>query len=243
MKAVLIDDEKHCIITLTKMLEWHCPNVEVVATFTNPELALEELPSLKLDILFLDIAMPEMSGFDFLDKSPHDQFQTIFTTAYDEYAIEAFKVHAIAYLLKPIDEEDLKQAITYAEKNQSKEQSDQIQKLLEKFSNKSTFQKIAIPTSEGLEFIKLNEIIRCQADSNYSIIYLTSGKKKVVSKNLKVLEGMLDESIFFRSHHSHIVNINFISKYLKGKDGQLILEDRSVIPVSRNRKEQFNSLL
>ncbi|MFT4779864.1 MAG: two-component system LytT family response regulator [Flavobacteriales bacterium] len=239
MKAVIVDDEKHCSATLKYEIERSIPELEVVEIFQNPLEALKALPTMELDLLFLDIEMPHLNGFELLQKLGKIEFGVIFTTAYDEFALRAFKHSAVDYLLKPVSSEDVKQAVDkYKEAGMGSVSEMQLQILFNRLEGKG-FTKIALPSSEGLDFVSPESIMHCESQSNYTKVFFKERKRILVSRTLKEIEEMLDGNGFFRVHHSHIVNLNYISKYVKGSGGYLVMDDGTQIPVSRSRKESL----
>jgi len=241
LKAIIVDDEKHCRISLAKMLEWYCPSVELMQSCDGVDAATEAILKRNPDVVFLDVEMPAKNGFDLLKNFETINFDIIFTTAYDEFAFDAFKVNAIDYLLKPIEKTELKSAV---EKITTKKKLDFNQAaLLEMYemmrANKQ-YNRVAIPTSAGVEFVDPNSIIRCQAEGNYSKIFILEGQEIFISKTLKQLESIINVEYFIRPHASHYVNMNFVKKYHKGVGGQLELDDGTRIPVSRHRKDGLN---
>ena len=206
LSALLVDDEAHCLETLQWQLSTYCPQVEVTGSFTSSREALSQIPELNPDILFMDIEMPYLNAFDLLNLLPKKQFHLIFTTAYNEYALKAFHFSALDYLLKPINKEELISAVRKAwERNTAPPAYHQMEILIQQLNNKQHLdQKISLPTQEGLEFVPVKDIIRCQSDSNYSHIYLLSGKKLMVSRTLKLLEETLEHHSFMRVHYSHL---------------------------------------
>ena len=237
IKAIIIDDEMRSITSLIYELE-NFKHVEVIAKTTNPVEGKELIAKLKPDLVFLDIEMPILNGFDLIKQIDNVDFDVIFTTAYDKFAVKAFEVSAIDYLLKPVDENDLERALF---KVKTKTDYTEFQKKMEfLFKNLKTddpcFEHIVIPTLDGLEFIEVKEIVRCESDSNYTSIYMKSKEKYFVAKTLKNIENLLDSRRFYRVHHSHLVNISFIKKYIKGKDGTLVLKNGDLVPVSRSKK-------
>ncbi|HFA49080.1 MAG TPA: response regulator transcription factor [Bacteroidetes bacterium] len=239
LKAVIIDDEADSIEALQWELEYYSEEVEVIATFSSPEAALATLPNLSVDMVFLDIEMPVLNGFDLLQRLEKIDFEVVFTTAYDEFAIKAIKVNALDYLLKPVDETELRKVLRKAREQQSgsdtQRQLEQLFTYLQK--QRPGFPSIALPTMEGLEFVEADEILRCQSNSNYTYIYLTNNESFLVSRTLKEVEGLLAGHHFCRVHHSHVVNLKYVRRYLKGKGGELIMKDGTTVPVSRSRKE------
>lgn len=240
-KAIIIDDEQHCIDTLSWQLEKYCPEIELQQSFSASLKGLEYLNSNSVDVVFLDIEMPELNGFDLLKAVNQVNFQVIFTTAYDEFALKAFKASAVDYLLKPIDKSDLQAAVQKL--NKAGDSSAYLQQIETLFTNLNNQQqgngKIALPTLEGLHFVNSSEILYCTSDSNYTNIFLQDGQKLLVSKTLKEIEAMLGGFGFLRIHHSHMINLNKISKYLKGDGGYVVMDDGKSLSVSRARKEAF----
>jgi two-component system, LytTR family, response regulator len=238
IKTILIDDEMHCLKTLDILLKEYCPNVQVMQKCDSARAGIEAIKMLKPDLVFLDIEMPHMNGFEMLKHVPEISFALIFTTGYDQYAIKAFRFSALDYLLKPIDHQELKIAIEKVSRHLQHPLPQQLEILLQKVHAQSaTINKIALPTMEGLEMIPVDTIISCESDRNYTIVLLKNKQKIVVSKILKEIEEMLIDFSFLRVHHSYIVNLNEISKYIKGEGGYLLMSDGSSIDVSRSRKE------
>lgn len=239
IKAVIIDDEPKAIKGLSWELDNFNEEVEVVATFTEPEKALTYLNKTKIDCLFLDIEMPTMDGFQFLEKINHQNFAVIITTAYNEYAIKALKKEAIDYLLKPIDSDDLKEALEKVKKYKAKDFSPKkFEDMLLQFNNKHNTKKITINTDGKLVFLNPSDIYYIASDGNYCTLYLSENKKIVVTKKLKDLNDLLPQDHFFRIHNSYIINLGKIKEFLKS-DGYVILDNNSKIPVSRQRKSEF----
>ena len=239
LKAVLLDDEAHCLETLQWQLGQYCPNVEVIRSFTSSWEALSEIPDLKPDVVFMDIEMPHLNAFDLLQALPRMQFHLIFTTAYNEYALKAFHFSALDYLMKPISKDELVNAVKKAwERNTQFPAYQQMEILIQQMGRKQhKEQKITLPTLEGLEFVPVSEIVHCQSDSNYSNIFLLSGKKLMVSRTLKFLEETLQDHAFLRVHHSHLVNLQHIERYIRGDGGILVMADGAEVTVARSRKE------
>lgn len=235
LKAVIIDDESKAIQSLSWELSNFPEEIEVIASFTDPEKALFYMIDAEIDCLFLDIEMPTMDGFQFLEKLEKKDFCVIITTAYNEYAIKALKNDAIDYLLKPIDTDDLGETIAKIKKNNSTATtSERFEEILLKFNQK----KITINTDGKLVFLESKEILFVASDGNYCTIYLENNKKLVVTKKLKEIGTLLPEEHFFRIHNSYIINLHKIKEFLK-TDGYVILENNHKIPVSRQRKTEF----
>lgn len=239
IKAVIIDDEPKAIQGLSWELSNFSDDIEIIATFTEPEKALYYIKSTDLDCLFLDVEMPTMDGFQFIEKLENKDFAIVITTAYNEYAIKAFKKEAIDYLLKPIDTDDLSETIAKIKKYNSRSiNNDKFEKILLNFNEKLNHKKITINTDGKLIFLEPNDILYAESDGNYTTLFLQNNKKIVLTKKLKEVGVLLPDSSFFRIHNSYIVNLNKIKEFLK-TDGYVILENNVRIPVSRQRKSDF----
>ncbi len=239
LKAVIIDDEPKAIQSLSWELSNFENDIEIIATFTEPEKALPYLKTAEIDCLFLDIEMPTMDGFQFLQKLEKKDFAVIITTAYNEYALKALKNNAIDYLLKPIDTDDLKEAVLKIKTYNSKvNSSEKFEEILLNFNQKFNQRKITINTDGKLVFLEPNEILFVASDGNYCTLHLKNNKKIVITKKLKDVNILLPEEHFFRIHNSYIVNLHKIKEFLK-TDGYVILENNHKIPVSRQRKSSF----
>jgi two-component system LytT family response regulator len=241
IKVVLLDDEVHCTESLEIILQSLNTEVQVIAKFNDPELALEFIKFNKFDILFLDIEMPRMNGFEFLSSFSKINFDVIFTTAYNQYAVKAFKFSAINYLLKPIDEAELAECLQAWEIKVLKQMpQNQLEFLLETIQNgQKTSNKLALPTTYGLEFIEIKEIVRCQSDSNYTNIYLSNGDRYLICRTLKEVENILQHHNFLRIHQSHLINPNHMKKFLRNDGGYIVMDDGEKISVSKNNKEKI----
>jgi len=239
-KAIIIDDEPYCCESLGTLLERYCPAVKVADICYSGEDALKAINEQQPQIVFLDIEMPKMNGFEMLEKLPEINFEIIFTTSYDQYAVKAIRFSALDYLLKPIDREELQKAVQKVTQRQNHQLPQQIEILLQKLHlPASAFQKIALPTMEGLQMVDVNSIISCSSDSNYTIFLLKNKQKLIASRTLKDIEEMLKEYSFLRVHHSYLVNLKEVNKYIKGEGGYLIMSDDSSVDVSRSRKEML----
>jgi len=244
IKAIIIDDEKGSIESLLWELEQFKDEVEVIASTHDPEEGLKLLTENEVDLLFLDIEMPRMNGFELIEKAGPIEAKVVFTTAYDQFAIRAFEISAMDYLLKPVDEKELERVIHKAQKQNEELLTQRKLELLLQSVNRDDpgFKTIALPTQESLEIIEVENIISCETESNYTILYiLNQAKPLLVSKTLKHIEQMVDGMGFFRIHHSHLVNVKYIKKYVRGNTGTLILKDGSSLPVSRAKKGDFLS--
>jgi two-component system LytT family response regulator len=236
--ATIVDDEPYCCESLAALLEKYCPDVKILDICYSAASALQSIREQKPEVLFLDIEMPHMNGFELLEKLPAINFKLIFTTSYDQYAIKAIHFSALDYLLKPIDREELQRALQKVLNNVANPLPQQIEILLQKLQHPTvSINKIAIPTMEGLQMILVDSIISCSADSNYTILFLKNKQKITASRTLKEIEEMLDDYSFARVHHSFLVNLNEVEKYIKGEGGYLLMSDGTTIDVSRSRKE------
>ncbi|MDW5289324.1 LytTR family DNA-binding domain-containing protein [Formosa sp. PL04] len=239
LKAVIVDDEPKAIQSLTWELSNFKEDIHVIKTFTTPEEAILYLNSTPPDCLFLDIQMPTMDGFQFLDKLNNRDFAVVITTAYNEYGIKALKKEAIDYLLKPIDSDDLRETIYKIKKHNSKfNNSTQIEQVLSEFNNKFNTQRITINTDGKLIFVDIDDILFVESDGNYSTIFLIENQKIVLTKKLKEVNAILPKHFFFRIHNSYIVNLNKIKEYIKN-DGYVVMQSNHKIPVARQRKSDF----
>ena len=238
IKAIIVDDEPYCCESLATLLQRYCPQVNLIDVCYNGATALKAINEEKPELLFLDIEMPQMNGFELLEKLKEISFQLIFTTSYDQYAIKAIRFSALDYLLKPVDREELQRAVQKAVSRISTPNRDQIDILLQKLNEPAvTVNKIAIPTMEGLQMVPIDSIISCCADSNYTVFCVKNRQKIIVSRTLKEIEEMLEEYPFIRVHHSYLINLNEVEKYIRGDGGYLIMSDGSSVDVSRSRKE------
>jgi two-component system LytT family response regulator len=237
--AIIIDDELKGRIALSQKLHDYCDDVCLVGEADNGEEGIKLIEKFSPDIVFLDIEMPGMNGFEMLLRLPQKNFDLIFTTAYDQYAIKAIKYAAFDYLLKPIDIEELKLAVSKSNSQQSRNTKKKLEVLDENLHGKNNLNKIAISSFEGLLFFNINDIVHLEASNNYSIIYFINHPKVLVSKTLKDFEDLLPPDIFFRTHHSHLVNLNYIKRYIKGDGGQIEMQNGNYVDVARRKKEEF----
>lgn len=241
INAILIDDEKHCLETLRMMLNRYCKDVNIIEECSSAKKGLEVIARHSPDLIFLDIEMPIMNGFELLQRLPEIPFAVIFTTSYDQYAIKAIKFSALDYLLKPIDPEELLSAVAKVSSRKQQPGAEQFNILLKQIRQKGAgFEKIAIPTLEGFELIRADQIIRCEADDNYTHVFLKNKNKIVSSRMLKEMEELLQEFRYFeRVHNSHLVNMNEVSKYIRGDGGYLLMSDGSTVSISKSRRESL----
>lgn len=240
LTAILVDDEENNLSALREKIIRHCPHVVIVAVCDTAEKAITQIDSLQPDIVFLDIEMPVMNGFIMLQQLSFTGFELIFTTAYDHYAIKAIRYSALDYLVKPIEIEELKISVSRAEDKRAHAPNHQLELLLDNIRNKKTgFQRIAIPTVEGLQFIRVTDIVYLEAQVNYTHIFLTNKAKYVVCRTLKDFEDMLPADTFLRIHHSHIINKNFAEKYIRGDGGQVVLSNGITLDIAKRKKPEF----
>lgn len=238
LKAAILDDELRGSKLLSQKLNVFEDQLTVVGIYNEPAKALDALTALNIDVLFLDVEMPDMNGFQFLERLGSFNFEVIFTTAYDAYTLEALRLSAVDYLLKPVDEDELQTAITRLRTRVSEKARYQPARLDQKSTN-----KLALPTAEGVYIVDKSNIIRVEAMSNYSVFLLSDSRKIVVSKTLKEYEATLEQGQFMRVNRSVILNLDFIVKYRKGDGGTLELADGSEIEVSPQKKDALLSRL
>jgi len=242
LNCIVVDDESKSRESLKILIEDFCEGVTVKALCQDVTEAMQAIAVHKPDVVFLDIQLQRETGFDLLNQLRDVEFEVIFTTAFSEYAIKAFKFSAIDYLLKPIDIQELKLALSKVEKRKGNVMSERLQQLLQNLrSGVSDNYKLALPTADGLVFVKVGEILYCQASSNYTEIMLTDGRKYIVSRTLKEYEDMLAEQNFYRIHHSYLINLNEIKKYVRGDGGYVIMNNDKSLDVSKRKKEGFLS--
>jgi two-component system LytT family response regulator len=247
MRVIIVDDEVTSAQVLEKLIQQNIPNLQIVAICHKPQDALVKISTLSPDLVFMDIELPGMTGFDILEKIPNIQFDIIFTTAHSQYGIKAIQFSAIDYLLKPIQVEELLEAVRRVREHKAVTNPlDKVKLLLENIqllNSNDTFNRIAFPTGEGLKFLHANDILRCMSSNNYTYIYQTNGEKLLVSKSLKEIEGILPSQFFCRVHNSHLINISYVSKLMKGDSNMLILKDGTEVEVSRRKKEELIKIM
>jgi two-component system, LytTR family, response regulator len=244
LRAILIDDELNSLQNLQQKLEGFCPDVAIIAVTQKPEEGIVLIRQHQPDVVFLDIEMPRMSGFRMLEQLGDYDFDIIFTTAYNHYSVDAIRISAFDYLVKPIGIEELQHAVERLSKSlhlQTKEKIDILKKSLN--NSHSQEDKIAISTSEGIEFIPIKNIIHIESKSNYSKIFLTDNKSMMVTKILKDFEEMLLPYNFYRVHNSHLINLTYIQKYVRSEGGHVMLQDGTLIDISRRKKEEFLKMI
>lgn len=225
--------------TLSILLNEYCPGVQIIEECRSAVDGIQAIRVKKPDLVFLDIEMPGMNGFQMLESFPQISFAIVFTTSYDQYAIKAIRFSALDYLLKPIDPNELVRAVQKVQESKKLPLAEQFDLLLKQVKIKDAqFNKIAIPTLEGFELIFAEQIVRCEADDNYTHLFLKNKSKVTACRTLKEMEEQLHHFPFFvRVHHSYIVNLNEVAKYVRGEGGYLVMSDGTAVNVSRSRKE------
>jgi len=237
MRAVIIDDEVSCIESLSAKIEMFVPQMKVVKTYILPQEALKEIHKIDVDVVFLDIEMPNMNGITFAKKANLTSSEIIYTTAYQKYAVDAFRVSAFDFLLKPVDRHELLKSINRLD-----------QKLLEKKQSiisrlHARYNKITVHTTKGMLFVPMENILWMESDNNYTTLYLTVGQPIITSRSIGEFEEMLAEFDFYRIHHSVMINLQHLQAYLKGEGGSVVLTNGKELEVSRRRKAQLMTLI
>jgi two-component system LytT family response regulator len=244
LKLIIIDDEQPILSMLEGIVEQYCEGVEVLATANSVENGVKQIARLKPDIVFLDINLTDGTGFDLLNQLKEPFPMVVFITAYDEYAVKAFKFSAIDYVMKPININEIQAAI---KKCSVKLEKDNLSEKLKTFMQNmdganGEEKKIVLKTAESIHIVRVGEIIRCESDHNYTEFYLTENRKLLVSKTLKEFDDLLNEYGFFRTHQSHLVNVNFINRFDKADGGELVLSNKHRIPVSKRKRDELFEL-
>ncbi|MGP8217338.1 MAG: LytR/AlgR family response regulator transcription factor [Bacteroidia bacterium] len=245
LNAIIVDDEVSAAGSLNILLGKYCPGVKVLGIANSADQAETMINTLSPNLVFLDVEMPHADGFQLLARFKQISFDVIFTTAYNEYALKAIKHNALDYLLKPIDKDELIAAVKKCEEKKARGQVDyiKVENLLSSLAMGHKLQKLPVPTLEEILYVDMDNIIRFEADSNYTIIYLKVGKKLTSSKTLKEYELMLAGQSFFRVHKTHCINLTQITKYIKGDGGFVVMTDGATIEVSRQKKAELLALM
>ncbi len=241
LKAIIVDDETASRETLSNYLRKYCPDVEVFAMADSVKTGLVEIEKLQPDIVFLDVEMPFGNAFDLLEQVKEINFETVFVTAFSNYALKALNLSAAYYILKPIDIDELVAAVEKIKISKSKKSvSIHTQILIENIKAiNGQMHKLVLPVLEGFEVVQVKDIIRCQANDNFTDFFFSGGKRMLICRTLKFYEQILEEFGFMRVHKSHLINLQFVKKYRKGKTGQIIMADDSELELSINKKEEF----
>lgn len=245
VRAVIVDDESYARDGLKLAIQKFCPEIEIVGLCKTPDEGIACIKSHKPDLLFLDVEMPHKSGFNLLEELGDFDFEVIFFTAYNRYAIKAIKFSALDYLLKPLDVDELQKAVNKAaERIRNKPSRSNYSSLLKNIKYPShKIEKLAIPTLEGIMFEAVNDIVYCEADRNYTSLIMIDNRKIIVSKQLKDFDSMLSDCGFFRIHHAYLINLKYVKKYIKGEGGYVVLEGNHHLDVSKRKKEGFLQML
>jgi len=241
LKTVIIDDEKDAVDFISSIIGEYCPGLNVVGKAYDVKEGIETIRELKPDLVFLDVEMPHGTGFDLLTHFPEKDFEVVFITAFNHYAIKAIKFSAVDYILKPININEFIEAVSKVMQKRSSSMfrgNENIKALLENLKT-GVPSRLAIPTSDGMEYLNPKDIIRIEADRSYSWFFITGNRKILVSKNLKEFQDLLSDRHFFRPHNSYLINLRYVKKYVRKEGGYIEMQDGSEIPISRNRKDLF----
>jgi len=240
LRVVIIDDETDAINFIASIIEEYCSDLEIVGTANSAIEGTKIINVKHPDLVFLDVEMPHGNGFDLLANFPEKSFDVVFITAYNHYAIKAIKYSAVDYILKPVNINEFLDAVRKVKEKRTNKESFHLNyyTLLENLKS-NTPSKLAIPTSEGMEYLNTDEIIRIEADRSYSWFHMTHGKKYLVSRNLKEYQELLDDHNFFRTHNSHLINLDHVKKYVRQEGGHIVMDDGSSVPISRSKKDLF----
>lgn len=240
LRTVIVDDEQDAVDFIESIAKEYCPNIKIVGRAYSAIEGIEVINKEKPDLVFLDVEMPHGSGFDLLAGFPEKDFDVIFITAFNHYAIRAIKFSAVDYILKPININEFIEAVKRVEESR-KEKAPRNINFSALFENLKTAMpsKLAIPTSSGMEYLVTNDIIRVEADRSYSWFYMDGGQKFLVSRNLKEYQELLSDRNFFRTHNSHLINLEHVKKYIRHEGGYIEMTDGSNVPISRGKKDLF----
>jgi len=238
LKAVVVDDEPDCVRLLSLQLKMYCPEVKVVAECTDGEAALKSITTTKPNLVFLDIEMPRMNGFELLEKFDTINFSLVFVTAYDRFAVKAFRFCALDYLLKPVDAKDLQMAVQKAGFQRWPERQ-QVSALKHQVVERHAPDRIALPFQNGVAFVEIKEIIFCQSDNNYTRFHTSDGREHLVAKTLGDVQEIMEDRDFLRVHRQYLVNVNHIIKYVRGEGNYLMLAGGHQIPLARSKKKKL----
>ncbi|MBX2874503.1 MAG: LytTR family DNA-binding domain-containing protein [Saprospiraceae bacterium] len=239
IKAILIDDEPKCLTSLVKDLSEYCPQVTVLQQCGSAKEGLKAIRQQQPDLVFLDINMPWMTGLELLEVVGEIDFDVIFTTAHDQYAVQAFRLSAIDYLLKPIDYQELIEAVRKVENKSKGMSQEQVAHLKTNMDPNSELQRIGIPTKSGIDFVLVQDVLYCEADSNYTFVHLEGNRRLYSARTLKEFEQLLQQDSFCRIHQSYLINLNHLKKYFRGDGGYVEMLNGASLNVSRSKKEEL----
>ena len=244
ISTVIIDDNKTALESLRILIQRNYPQLQIVGEAFSVESGIELISNLHPDVVFLDVEMPDGTGFDLIKRLKRIDFQVVFVTAHDKYAVNAFKMSALDFLLKPVDLDELAITIRKIEQKLKEDNTlEMIQHILENFDRNSDNKKVVLKTSDGIHLVELKKIIRCEAANNYTIFHLSNQKTIVVSKTLKEYENILAIYDFIRIHHSHLINVHYMDRFIKDEGGMVILQNGTELPVSHNRLQSLINFL
>ena len=239
----IVDDDKNALELLSTLIQAVCPSAKIIGTATSIEKALEELARLTPQLVFLDVQLKDGLSFELIDKLDEIDFDVIFTTAHDQYALKAFQYAAVHYLLKPVDLTELKEALDRVIEDKNNNNGAKSIRDVTDFYNGKKYDKIGLPTLNGYEFVMVDEIIRCESSGNYTNFVLSNGEVKMVSKPLGHYEDLLKTSGFFRTHKKHLINFSCVSSWERGKTSTVVLSNKETVPVSYSKRDDFMFLL
>ncbi|MCX6328632.1 MAG: LytTR family DNA-binding domain-containing protein [Bacteroidia bacterium] len=241
LKTIIVDDEPNAVDFISSIIGEYCPDLEVVGKAYNVSEGIQKIQETKPDLVFLDVEMPNGTGFDLLAHFPEKDFDVVFITAFNHYAIKAIKFSAVDYILKPINITEFIEAVksVIRKRSTSNIHSNEGFKALMENLKSAYPSRLAIPTADGMEYLNPKEIIRIEADRSYSWFYLTGNRKILVSRHLKEFQDLLGDRYFFRSHNSFLINLKYVKKYVRKEGGYIEMQDGAQIPISRNRKDLF----
>jgi two-component system LytT family response regulator len=245
ISTILIDDELSGLETLRLAIEKYCPEIAIKGSYQSPVEGLEKIRQIKPDLVFLDVQMPQLSGFDILQQASSSPFEVIFVSAHDQYAIKAIRFSALDYLLKPIDVDELMQSVRRVKESLNKRSSlYRYQSVLNNIQlGSGRIERLAVPAADGIDFFNTADIIYCKADGSYTTMVLKNQQEVIVCKNLKDFENLLAQSGFCRVHHAYLINLRHVQKYIRGDGGYVILTGNHHVDISRRKKDEFLQLL
>jgi len=243
IKAILIDDERNSIEMLEWLLATYCPEIQIAATCESGEAGIEAIARLRPDVVFLDIEMPRMNGFDMLERIGDIRFEVVFTTAYDQFAVKAFRYSALNYLLKPVDPDELQATAARLKQKKSAPSREQMELLFQSLLHREApVERVALSTGDGLVFVQTRDIAYCRAESNYTYVVMADGRNILVAKTLKEIDATLSGKDFARVHNSFLINVNHISRFVRGDGGYIVMPDSTQITIARSKRDEFFQL-